>query len=87
MVEVRIVDTDTGIGDDILPNIFEKFSTKKNSRDDSQSGTGLGLFISKAIVLAHSGQISAANDIASGSTFTILLPIDGNKGTDFTSQI
>jgi signal transduction histidine kinase len=29
MVEVRIVDTGTGIGDDILPNIFEKFSTKK----------------------------------------------------------
>jgi signal transduction histidine kinase len=79
MIEVRIVDTGTGIAHDILPHLFEKFSTKKNSGDDSQSGTGLGLFISKAIVLAHGGQISASNNIASGTTFTILLPIDGNK--------
>jgi signal transduction histidine kinase len=79
MIEVRIVDTGTGIADDILPNVFEKFSTKKNSGDDSQSGTGLGLFISKAIVLAHGGQISASNNVASGTTFTILLPIDGSK--------
>jgi signal transduction histidine kinase len=79
MIEVRIVDTGTGIAHDILPHLFEKFSTKKNSGDDSHSGTGLGLFISKAIVLAHGGQISASNNIASGTTFTILLPIDGNK--------
>ena len=76
-IEIRIVDTGSGIPDDILPDLFEKFSTKSSGND--QSGTGLGLFISKAIVLAHGGQISASNNNPSGSTFSILLPINGNK--------
>jgi signal transduction histidine kinase len=77
-IEIRIVDTGSGIPDDIFPDLFEKFSTKRSSGND-QSGTGLGLFISKAIVLAHGGQISASNNNQSGSTFSILLPINGNK--------
>jgi signal transduction histidine kinase len=77
-IEIRIVDTGSGIPDDIFPDLFEKFSTKRSSGND-QSGTGLGLFISKAIVLAHGGQISASNNNLSGSTFLILLPINGNK--------
>ena len=79
-IEIRIVDTGSGIPDDIFPDLFEKFSTKRSSGND-QSGTGLGLFISKAIVLAHGGQISASNNNQSGSTFSILLPINGNKIT------
>ena len=77
-IEIRIVDTGSGIPIDIFPHLFEKFSTKRSSGND-QSGTGLGLFISKAIVLAHGGQISASNNNQSGSTFSILLPINGNK--------
>jgi signal transduction histidine kinase len=78
-IEIRIVDTGSGIPDDIFPDLFEKFSTKRCSGND-QSGTGLGLFISKAIVLAHDGQISASNNNnQSGSTFSIFLPINGNK--------
>ncbi|MFI5407628.1 MAG: sensor histidine kinase, partial [Nitrososphaerales archaeon] len=77
-IEIRIIDTGSGIPDDIFPDLFEKFSTKRSSGND-QSGTGLGLFISKAIVLAHGGQISASNNNPSGSTFSILLPVNGNK--------
>jgi signal transduction histidine kinase len=78
-IETKIVDTGSGIPDDIFPDLFEKFSTKRSSGNENQSGTGLGLFISKAIVLAHGGQISASNNNLSGSTFSILLPINGNK--------
>ena len=78
-IEIRIVDTGSGIPDDVFPDLFEKFSTKRSSGNGNQSGTGLGLFISKAIVLAHGGQISASNNNLSGSTFSILLPINGNK--------
>src|SRR6476659_7032534 len=77
-IEIRIVDTGSGIPDDIFPVLFEKFSTNRSSGND-KSGTGLGLFISKAIVLAHGGKISAANNNQSGTTFSILLPINGNK--------
>ena len=78
-VEIRIVDTGSGIPDNMLTSIFDKFSTKKRAGNESESGTGLGLFISKAIVLAHDGQIYASNNNGSGSTFSIILPIDGNK--------
>ena len=78
-IEIGIVDTGSGIPDDIFLNLFEKFSTKRGSGND-RSGTGLGLFISKAIVLAHGGQISASNNNnRSGSTFIIILPINRNK--------
>ena len=78
-VEIRIIDTGSGIPDYMLTNLFDKFSTKKSTANDSQSGTGLGLFISKAIVLAHDGQLYASNNNVSGSTFSIILPIDGYK--------
>lgn len=77
-IEIRIVDTGSGIPDDIFPVLFEKFSTNRSSGND-QAGTGLGLFISKAIVLAHGGKISAANNNQSGTTFSILLPVNRNK--------
>jgi signal transduction histidine kinase len=78
-VEIRIVDTGSGIPDSMLPHLFEKFSTKGSSGNDSQEGTGLGLFISKAIILVHGGLVYASNNSNSGSTFTIVLPIEYNE--------
>lgn len=65
--------TDTGMGIDkvIQPRIFSKFATK------SDSGTGLGLFISKAIVEAHGGHIQASNNLdGKGATFWFKLPLN-----------
>jgi signal transduction histidine kinase len=78
-VEIRIADTGSGIPDSLLPRLFEKFSTKKITGNESQTGTGLGLFISKAIVLAHGGWVYASNNTTNGSTFTIILPIEQNE--------
>ena len=62
-------DTGAGIDPDILPRLFTKFSTK------SDSGTGLGLFISKSIVEAHGGRIWAENNPdGNGATFSFSLP-------------
>jgi two-component system sensor histidine kinase VicK len=64
--------TDTGIGIDkaIQPQIFSKFVSK------SKSGTGLGLFISKAIVEAHGGHIQASNNLdGKGATFWFKIPL------------
>ena len=53
---VSVKDTGTGIDSDILPRLFTKFVSK------SDTGTGLGLFISKSIVEAHGGRIWAENN-------------------------
>ena len=68
---VSIKDAGTGIDSEILPRLFTKFATK------SDSGTGLGLFISKSIVEAHGGRIWAENnpDGEKGATFYFSLSL------------
>jgi two-component system sensor histidine kinase VicK len=64
-----VKDTGTGIDSDIMPQLFTKFVSK------SQTGTGLGLFISKSIVEAHGGRIWAENNPdGKGATFRFSLP-------------
>jgi signal transduction histidine kinase len=53
-----------------LPRLFSKFAAK------SETGTGLGLFISKSIVEAHGGKIWAENNAdGKGTKFSFSLPI------------
>jgi signal transduction histidine kinase len=69
-VIVIIKDSGIGIDNEILPRLFTKFATK------SDQGTGLGLFIVKKIIEAHSGRIWAENNSNGiGSTFYFTLPI------------
>src|SRR5215210_1217653 len=66
---VSVRDTGTGIDSDIMPRLFTKFVSK------SETGTGLGLFISKSIVEAHGGKIWAENNPEEkGATFRFSLP-------------
>ena len=70
---VSISDKGKGISDQIMPKLFEKFST------DSDIGTGLGLYISKSIVEAHGGRVWAFNNKDGvGSTFVFSLPRANN---------
>jgi two-component system sensor histidine kinase VicK len=69
-VIVAIKDNGTGIDPEIMPRLFTRFATK------SETGTGLGLFISKSIIEVHSGRIWAENNTdGDGATFTFSLPI------------
>jgi signal transduction histidine kinase len=69
---VGIQDTGLGIDPEIMSRLFSKFATKSDT-----GGTGLGLFISKSIIEAHGGTISAGNneDGKRGATFTFTLPL------------
>jgi signal transduction histidine kinase len=75
--EIRISDTGGGIPEEIVPRLFEKFATN-DVGNSAEHGTGLGLYISKAIVNAHNGTISAFNNREGGATFVISLPIEEN---------
>jgi len=69
-VIISIKDRGTGIDPAIQDKLFSKFITK------SDSGSGLGLYISKGIVEAHGGKIWAENnaDERGGATFAFSLP-------------
>lgn len=71
--EVRFAVSDTGIGihADKLETVFERFwQVAQNDR----RGAGLGLYISKRIVLAHGGRIWAESKRDAGSTFYFTVP-------------
>jgi two-component system NtrC family sensor kinase len=75
VIEVR--DDGPGIPADILPQIFEPFSTTK----DVGKGVGLGLAISRSIVERHRGRIKVETEAGRGTRFTITLPIDGDEAS------
>ncbi|MBP9813116.1 PAS domain-containing protein [Candidatus Saccharibacteria bacterium] len=72
MVETSVTDRGVGIPSNIIEHIFDKFYRSHSSKN-SVGGTGLGLFLSKAIVEAHSGQISVKSKEKEGSTFSFTL--------------
>jgi signal transduction histidine kinase len=73
VVVVGIKDTGQGIAPELLPNLFTKFGVGNAS--DTRSGSGLGLFIAKGIIDAHSGKLWAENNKdGSGATFTFTIP-------------
>jgi signal transduction histidine kinase len=78
LIEIRISDTGGGIPEEILPRLFEKFATK-DVGGSAKQGTGLGLYINKAIIKAHNGKISAFNNQEGGATFIISLPIEQQR--------
>ena len=74
---VSVKDAGTGIDPMVESKLFMKFVTS------SSSGTGLGLFISKGIVEAHGGKISAFNNTnGNGATFTFTLPLYDSRHTE-----
>lgn len=70
---IAVSDTGEGIPADDLPRVFTKFFRRDHGRPN---GTGLGLWISRGLVEAHGGQLTASSDLGHGSTFRFTLPID-----------
>jgi len=73
---VEVQDSGSGIPEDDLPFIFERFykADKSRVRNKEKKGTGLGLAIAKNIVDAHKGTIQVKSKINYGTTFSFRLP-------------
>jgi two-component system phosphate regulon sensor histidine kinase PhoR len=73
---VKVADHGLGIPERLQSRIFEKFFRADNV--GTIEGTGLGLYIVKAIVEGHGGRISFTSKENSGTTFTFVLPRQDN---------
>jgi signal transduction histidine kinase len=73
VVWMSVSDRGPGIPAEDLPRVFTKFFRRDHGRP---TGTGLGLWISRGLVEAHEGELTATSEVGEGSTFTFTLPAD-----------
>src|SRR3990172_7363782 len=73
-IRITFADNGEGIPEDYLPFIFERFYRVPGER--TVSGTGLGLYICRQIILAHHGNIWVESALNKGTTFYLELSID-----------
>ena len=85
MVEVSVRDEGCGVGPDDLKKLFHRF-VRLPATASSTQGTGLGLYIVKAFVEAHGGNICARSTPGEGSTFTFSLPAANSAAGDSGTQ-
>jgi signal transduction histidine kinase len=88
-VAVIIRDAGPGIPGDMLAKLFTKF-TSRDVSEMSRNGTGLGLYICKAIIEAHGGTIEGANAKEGGAVFRFVLhaavPVSAKEPADKNAQ-
>jgi signal transduction histidine kinase len=70
-IEIQIADTGSGIPAETIGRVFEPFYTTKTT----ETGTGLGLFITKTIVECFGGRIAVQSVEGEGTTFTVTFPL------------
>ncbi len=74
-VEIAVTDDGEGFTNEDSSRLFERFFRADSSRTRENSGSGIGLTISRALVDAHGGTMAAASEgPGQGATFTIRLP-------------
>ena len=70
-MQIAVEDNGTGIREEDLPFIFERFYRGPGG------GLGIGLTIAKELVEAHGGRLEAKSTRGKGAVFTVSLPLDG----------
>ncbi|MEI8060226.1 MAG: ATP-binding protein [Ferruginibacter sp.] len=73
MISLQVKDEGKGISTEEKGKVFDKFYRVGNAATKGAKGTGLGLFLTKKIVLEHNGNISVTDNVPSGCIFTITL--------------
>ncbi|RKQ16113.1 HAMP domain-containing protein [Oceanobacillus bengalensis] len=78
LFQVSVKDNGSGISEEDLPFVFERFykADKSRTRNKVKKGTGLGLSIAKNIVVAHEGTINVKSKLNQGTTFSFQIPQD-----------
>ena len=78
---LTVSDTGTGIPEEALPHLFERFYRADKSRSRATGGSGLGLSIVHAFVQNNGGTIRAQSTLGKGSCFTVTFPLFDTEAT------
>jgi PAS domain S-box-containing protein len=81
-VRVYVTDEGVGLATEEQERIFERFYRVDGKLSRKTQGTGLGLYLSKAIIEAHGGSIHVDSQPGRGSTFTFSLPYQAGRSAD-----
>ena len=73
-IVVAVEDTGIGIAEADMPRLFQTFEQLAANARDRPAGTGLGLALTKRLVVMHGGTIDVASTLGAGTTFTVRLP-------------
>jgi signal transduction histidine kinase len=73
-ITIRVTDQGPGIPTPDLPHIFERFYRADSDLTKRAKGTGLGLYLAKAVIEAHGGRIWVESTSGKGTTFVFTLP-------------
>ena len=76
---LKVIDRGFGIPEKDIKHIFDRFYRVDKSRNSKIAGSGLGLSITKDLVIKMGGNIKVKSEINKGSTFIVLLPINKDK--------
>ncbi|MFS2279901.1 ATP-binding protein [Microbacterium sp. OR21] len=74
-ITLTVADDGPGIPPGEVPRLFERFFRSALVRQSVTHGSGLGLSISRDIVLAHDGRLTVRTALGEGSEFTMSLPV------------
>ncbi|MCP4307443.1 MAG: HAMP domain-containing histidine kinase [bacterium] len=73
-LQITVSDNGPGVPEDLLPIVFDRFRRDDRVRTPGAAGSGLGLAVSRALAVAHGGDITATNHADGGAVFTVTLP-------------
>ena len=76
MAEVLVADNGPGVPDGEKEKIFEKFFCGQAAVADNRRRLGLGLYLCRAIIRAHGGEIEARDNQPRGAVFRFTLPLE-----------
>ena len=72
---LKVIDDGIGISQAAQKKLFNRFYRADNAVNSSETGSGIGLLLTKKMVLLHKGKISLSSKEKMGTTFTVELPI------------